>query len=87
MRPALRHATNTALLLWWLPTIVLVFARPAAFTLGHAYRARRIHRLIDAGDHVEAERVLDRMRRETEAYRRRLEARRDQSPPAQVDVS
>ena len=47
MTPALRRATHAAVLLWWLPAIVLVFARPALFQVGFSYRARRARRLME----------------------------------------
>ena len=69
---ALRRATHAAVLLWWLPAIVLVFARPALFQAGFSYRARRARRLMERGDLVEADRVIARLRWEAERYRRRL---------------
>ena len=72
---ALRRATHAAVLLWWLPAIVLVFARPALFQVGFTYRARRAHRLMEAGRLDEAERLIARLRADAERYRRRVEAR------------
>ena len=62
-------------LLWWLPAIVLVFARPALFQAGFTYRARRARRLMDAGELDEAERLIGRLRKDAERYRRRVAAR------------
>ena len=61
-----------ALLLWWLPTFVLMIARPVLFRAGYAYRVARADRLMEAGDLEEAERVISRLRREVEAYRTRV---------------
>ena len=72
---ALRRVTQAAVLLWWLPAIVLVFARPAAFQVGFRYRARRAHWLMEAGRLDEADRLIARLRADAERYRRRVEAR------------
>ena len=72
---ALRRVIHTAVLLWWLPAIVLVFARPALFQVGFTYRARRARRLMEAGRLNEADRVIARLRADAERYRRRVEAR------------
>ena len=74
MSPALRRATHAAVLLWWLPAIVLVFARPALFQAGFTYRAKRAHRLMEAGRLDEADRLIRWLRRDAERYRRRVEA-------------
>lgn len=68
---ALRRVTHAAVLLWWLPAIVLVFARPALSRVSFSYRARRAERLLEAGHIVEADRVIARLRWEAERYRRR----------------
>ena len=81
MTPALRRATHAAVLLWWLPAIVLVYARPALFQAGFTYRARRARRLMERGDLVEADRLIARLRRDAERYRRRVERRRPQLTP------
>ena len=72
---ALRRVIHAAVLLWWLPAIVLVFARPALFQVGFTYRARRARRLMEAGRLNEADRVIARLRADAERYRRRVEAR------------
>ena len=59
---------------WWFPTIVLVFARPTLFQVSFSYRARRASRLMEAGNLVEADRVIARLRWEAERYQRRIEA-------------
>ena len=84
---ALRRATHAAVLLWWLPAIVLVFARPALFQAGFTYRARRARRLMEAGRLDEADRVIARLRWEAERYRRRVEARSSYSATGDVDAS
>ena len=50
MTPAFRRITQAAVLLWWLSSIVLVFARPTLFQIGFSYRARRARRLMERGD-------------------------------------
>ena len=72
---AAQRLTHAAVLLWWLPAIVLVFARPALFQVGHTYRARRARRLMDAGELDEADRLIARLREDAERYRRRIVAR------------
>ena len=72
---ALRRVIHAAVLLWWLPAIVLVFARPALFQVGFTYRARRARRLMVSGRLNEADRVIARLRADAERYRRRVEAR------------
>ena len=69
---ALRRATHAAVLLWWLPAIVLVFARPALFQASFSYRARRARRLMEVGRMDEADRLIARLRQDAERYRRRL---------------
>ena len=75
MTPAFRRITQAAVLLWWLSSIVLVFARPTLFQIGFSYRARRARRLMEAGRLNEADRVIARLRADAERYRRRVEAR------------
>ena len=75
MSLALRRITHAAVLLWWLPAIVLVFTRPALFQAGFTYRARRARRLMEAGRLDEADRLIARLRQDAERYRRRVEAR------------
>ena len=70
---ALQRLTHAATLLWWLPAIVLLFARPAAFRVGHTYRVRRATRLMEAGDLDQADRLIARLREDAERYRRRVE--------------
>ena len=84
---ALRRATHAALLLWWLPAIVLVFTRPALFQVSFSYRARRAERLLASGDFVEADRVIARLRWEAERYRRRVETRWPYSVAGDVEAS
>ena len=72
---ALRRATHASLLIWWAPSIVVLLARPALSRASFSYRARRAERLLEAGDIVEADRVIARLRWEAERYRRRVEAR------------
>ena len=72
MTPALQRVTHAAVLLWWLPAIILVFARPALFHVSLSHRARRASRLLQAGDIVEADRVIARLRWEAERCQRRL---------------
>ena len=83
----MRRFAHAAVLLWWLPAIVLVFARPALFQVGFTYRARRAQRLMETGDLVEAERVIARLRWEAERYRRRVEARSSYSATGDVEAS
>ena len=78
---SLRRATHAAVLLWWLPAIVLVFARPTLFQVSFSYRARRTRRLMERGDLVEADRLIARLRKDAERYRRRVERRWPQVPP------
>ena len=80
---ALRIIFHALVLLWWLPAIVLVFVRPALFALGYQYRARRAHRLMQAGKLAEADRVMARLRRDTVRYRLSLirNLARDRSGP------
>ena len=77
---ALQRLTHAATLLWWLPAIVLLFARPAAFQVGHTYRVRRACQLMEAGRLDEADRLIARLREDAERYRRRVEARYPLSP-------
>ena len=86
MTPVLRRATHAAVLLWWLPAIVLVFARLFLFQASLSHRARRASRLLAAGDIVEADRVIARLRWEAERYRR-VEARSSYSTTGDVDAS
>ena len=72
---ALRRATHVATLIWLAPTFVLVFARPALFQVGFTYRARRAHRLMEAGRLDEADRLIARLREDAERCRRRVAAR------------
>ena len=72
---ALQRLTPAATLIWWLPAIVLLFARPAAFQVGFTYRARRARGLMEAGRLDEADRLIARLREDAERYRRRVAAR------------
>lgn len=81
MSPALQRLAHAAVLLWWLPAVVLVFARPALFQVGFTYRARRACRLMDAGELDEADRLIARLREDAERYRRRAEDRLGSAPP------
>ena len=76
---AAQRVTHAAILLWWLPAIVLVFARPALFQVGFTYRARRARRLMDTGEFDEADRLIARLREDAERYRRRVAAKYPQS--------
>ena len=81
---ALRRTSHAALLLWWAPSIVVLLARPTLSRASFSYRARRAERLLEAGDTVEADRVIARLRWEAERYRRRVEdkpSRSRQSAP------
>ena len=78
---ALQRFTHAATLLWWLPAIVLLFARPAAFQVGFTYRARRARGLMEAGRLDEADRLIARLREDAERYRRRVERRFGSAPP------
>ena len=71
MTPAQR-LTHAAVLLWWLPAIVLVFARPTLFQVGFSYRASRARWLMEAGRLAEADRLIARLREDAERYRRRV---------------
>ena len=80
MTSALQRLTHAATLLWWLPAIVLLFARPALFQLGFTYRAKRARGLMEAGRLDEADRLIARLREDAERYRRRVAARYPLSP-------
>ena len=69
---ALQRLTHAATLLWWLPAIILLFARPALFQVGFTYRARRARWLMEAGRIDEADRLIARLREDAERYRRRV---------------
>ncbi|RYB07258.1 hypothetical protein [Lichenibacterium ramalinae] len=84
---ALQRLTHAVILLWWLPAIVLLFARPAAFQVGHTYRVRRACRLMEEGDLDQADRLIARLREDAERYRRRVEARLSYSSTGDVDAS
>ena len=83
----LRRLTHAAVLLWWLPAIVLVFARPTLSRVSFSYRARRASRLLEAGHLVEADRVIARLRWEVERCRRGVEARSSYSTTGDVEAS
>ena len=87
MTPAFRRITQAAVLLWWLSSIVLVFARPTLFQIGFSYRARRARRLMERGDLVDADRVIARLRWEAERCQRRVERRSPYSSTGDVDAS
>ena len=84
---AAQRFTHAALLLWWAPSIISLFARPALFQLGFTYRARRARRLMDAGELDEADRLIARLREDAERYRRWVAAKYPQSstgrPPSE----
>ena len=80
MTPALRRVTHAATLIWWAPSIIALFARPAAFQVGFTYRARRARRLMDVGELDEADRLIARLREDAERYRRRVAARYPLAP-------
>ena len=87
MSLALRRITHAAVLLWWLPAIVLVVTRPALVQAGFTYRARRARRLMEAGRLDEADRLIARLRQDAERYRRRVEARWPYLVAGDVDAS
>jgi hypothetical protein len=65
-----------AAVIWWLPSIVVLLARPVLSRVSFSYRAKRAERLLEAGDIVEADRVIARLRWEAERRRRRVECPR-----------
>ena len=84
---AAQRVTHAAVLLWWAPSFIALFARPALFQVGFTYRARRARRLMDAGQLDVADRLIGRLREDAERYRRRVAARYPQSsagrPPSE----
>ena len=87
MTPAFRRITHAAILLWWLPAVVLLFVRLALFHASLSHRARRASRLLGTGDIVEADRVIARLRWEVERCQRRGERRSPYSSTGDVDAS
>ena len=72
---AAQRLTHAATLIWWLPAIVLLFARPAAFQVGFTCRFRRARGLMEVGRLDEADRLITRLQEDEERYRRRVAAR------------